>query len=107
MDGDGDAIPDECESLRFLRGNASADGQTNIADAVLVLNYLFWGGAELPCAKSADSDDNGQIELADVVHLLRHIFLVGPAPGEPFSSCGLDPTEDELTCKSFGRCLDP
>ena len=56
---------------------------------------------------AADTDDNGALEITDAVYLLSFLFLGGPAPEQPFPSCGPDPTIDDLTCESFAICDEP
>ena len=89
---------------RFRRGDANADGERNVTDAVFVLTHLFGGGEEPSCLKSADFNDSGQIDLTDPVYLLNFLFARGPQPAAPFPECGSDPTRDALTCVSFEGC---
>jgi hypothetical protein len=96
--------------MPFLRGNANADDNTDLSDAVFVLNYLFLGGAAPSCEDAADCDDNGALEITDGIYLLNYLFLGGLQPPAPFPECGLDPTiEDstELTCGEFLPCAEP
>ena len=88
----------------FLRGDSNADGKRNITDAVLTLQLLFGGEAAPSCTKSADSNDDSKLNLTDVVYLLNFFFSGGPSPGDPFEACGIDPTEDDLTCESYAAC---
>jgi hypothetical protein len=90
--------------LRYIRGDANADGAVNITDAVYLATFLLAGGAPIPCGKSADTDDGGSIELTDAVFLLNSLFLGGRGVAEPASSCGVDPSADVLTCTSFPPC---
>jgi hypothetical protein len=69
-----------------------------------VLAFLFLGAAEPPCAASADSNDDGRIELADALLLLSFLFLGGRAPATPFPACGTEPTPDSLRCDEFPAC---
>lgn len=89
---------------RFRRGDANADGNQDLSDAVSILGYLFLGGPSPSCTKSADSDDTGNIDLTDAIYLLGHLFLGGPEPGPPFEECGNDPTEDGLDCVAYAPC---
>ena len=50
---------DRPPSGHFLRGDATADGNLNLTDAVFTLNHLFLGGPAPDCADAADADDNG------------------------------------------------
>jgi len=104
-----DVVVGTCGTL-FKRGDANADGARDIADAVCVLGYLFGTPddpckAQVPlCFDAADANDDGGIDIADGISILSHLFgNSGPLP-EPFESCGLDPSEDELGCESFGPC---
>ncbi len=81
----------------FRRGDADSDGRAAITDAVVLLDWLFRGGAALGCEDAADADDDGALGLTDAVYLLRWLFQGGaelPAPGP--LDCGADPTEDGL-----------
>lgn len=91
----------------FTRGDADANGQTNLTDGVFILNGLFLGGDPPPCADAADTDDNGVINLTDGVYVLNHLFLGGPAPPAPNPDCGVEgePDADSLTCESFPPCV--
>jgi len=40
----------------------------------------------------------------DTLAVLGYLFSRGAPPPEPFPDCGLDPTEDDLTCDSFTYC---
>lgn len=81
----------------FVRGNANALGNIDIADAVFVLTFLFAGGAAPPCPDAADSNDNGAVEIADAVNILTFLFAGNvTTPKYPFPLPGLDPTADNL-----------
>ncbi|MBI4605371.1 MAG: hypothetical protein HY721_25690 [Planctomycetes bacterium] len=85
----------------FLRGDADGSGRRDVADAVLLLAYLFQEGPVPGCAKAADADDDGRLGDGDAIALLLHAFAGrGPLP-EPFASCGADPTVDRLECLGF------
>lgn len=88
----------------FRRGDANADGGTDIADAVRLLLSLFAGAGDLPCASAADADDSGTLDVTDALHVLRYLFLAGSPPPAPFEACGIDPTADGLVCASYGPC---
>ena len=71
---------------------------------MFVLNHLFLGGEAPACQSSADNDDSGVLDVSDAVYLLNHLFLGGPQPPDPYLKCGSDPTEDELSCRSYPLC---
>lgn len=103
-------IPD-LESPEFRRGDANADGKTDIADAVAVLNRLFGGAPDLPCADAADANDDGRVDLSDAIRILLRLFHKDqlkwqfPWPGD--WRCGHDPTEDDLPPCTYdlGTCF--
>ena len=104
------AIAVEPAGTRFTRGDTNADGKVDIADAITTLGYLF--GAEgdpskakvRDCFDAADANDDGKLDIADAIKVLGHLFASeGPLPG-PFAECGLDPSDDELTCETFPPC---
>ncbi len=81
----------------FLRGDSSMDGKRNLSDAVLLLRYLFSGGA-LRCLDAGDFDDNGKVQINDPVGLLSWLFGTGAPPAPPAELPGTDPTTDGLSC---------
>jgi len=92
-------------AVEFLRGDANADGQVDISDAVRTLIYLFVEPLALPCGDAADTDDNGTLELTDAVALLDVIFRGQPPLPAPAERCGVDPTDDDqLPCAIYDAC---
>jgi hypothetical protein len=80
----------------FIRGDSNGDGATNIADAVHILGFLYWGGRAPSCGDAADADDSGAIELTDAVVILRTLFLGDWSIAPPFPAPGGDPSPDSL-----------
>jgi hypothetical protein len=95
-----------CEDLpaRFRRGDANADGGADLSDAVAILLHLFAGGSDPSCVKSADVDDDGEVLITDSIFLLDYLFQGGNPPPSPLGDCGVDPTEDSLSCEGQGPC---
>jgi trypsin-like peptidase len=109
-------VRDECGSLEgpvwsftttsapaFRRGDPSPDGQINISDPIAVLFDLF-AAEPVGCREAADFDDNGTVDLSDVIGLLDSLFLGGVDPAAPFPGCGSDPSTDSLGCGSYEAC---
>lgn len=89
---------------QFVRGDANADGAHNLTDSVVTLDHLFFGGGGPSCADAADTNDDGTIDLSDPLHTLRFLFSAGEEPPPPLSTCGSDPTPDDLSCLVFPPC---
>ncbi|MGH9360472.1 MAG: hypothetical protein ACRD2T_01040, partial [Thermoanaerobaculia bacterium] len=87
-------------SGRFVRADASGDGNLQVSDAVGVLFTLF-GGVATDCEDALDADDDGRLGVADALRILHYLFRGGPAPPAPFPAPGADPTEvgDALGCR--------
>lgn len=90
----------------FVRGDANADGELDVSDAVTGLVWLFAGGVQLECEKAADVNDSGTIDITDAIHTLDWLFRGGPSPASPLS-CGPDETPDDLSCNVFMPCMQP
>jgi hypothetical protein len=96
----------------FVRGDADANGQLNITDAIFLLNALFAGGTAPTCRDAADADDSGGLNITDGIFLLNWLFSGGtrpPVPAPPGGTyargdCGPDPTPDETECTAFAPC---
>ena len=93
----------------FRRGDCSADGQYNIADAIYSLSALFpgpGGPPALSCEDACDCNDDGQLNVADPICILESLFVSqAPPPAAPHPACGTDPTEtDALDCSAFAPC---
>jgi D-alanyl-D-alanine carboxypeptidase len=88
----------------FVRGDANADGQLDIGDAVFVLSYLFSNGSAPPCLHAADANDDGAVDVADGVFVLQYLFAKGPAIPPPHPDCGADPSHSPLPCDRHLPC---
>ncbi len=103
-------LEDACEEKPkvgpFLRGDSNSDGISNISDASFLLNFLFIGGAEPPCAATGDSNGDGVANISDASYLLNFLFIGGPGPAAPHPECGTSETElDELLgCNDTSAC---
>ena len=65
----------------FTCGDATADNQVDISDAVFVIAYIFAGGpAPVPLGRAEVTCD-GAVDISDAVYLIAYIFSGGPAPG--------------------------
>jgi hypothetical protein len=112
----------------FFRGDCNFSGEEmgmaiNIADAAAGISFLFLPGTwkfEPPCLDACDCNDDGRIDLADVLCVLQFALQNGtfpPAPGPGLEVTGdanpaavratppgSDPTEDKLDCAGGIGC---
>ncbi|MBI4601424.1 MAG: lamin tail domain-containing protein [Planctomycetes bacterium] len=76
------------ETPPLLRGDCDADGTIDIADPIRLL-FASFAGASVPCLSACDANGDGSTGgVSDALHLLRYLFLQGPAPVAPFPDCG-------------------
>lgn len=91
---------------QFVRGNCNGlDSSVNIADGIYLLGFLFPGANPpnvLNCRDACDANDDGQLNIADVIRLLNSLFGSPTVPlplPNAISGCGDDPTDtDALDC---------
>ncbi len=96
-----------CEAPReiFKRGDADGSGELDISDPIAALSWLFTGGREPVCLDAADSNDDGVVDISDPIGVLGFLFLGASPPDPPGpSSCGPDPTGDELPACDYAGC---
>lgn len=86
------------------RADANLDGKGDISDAIVILGYLFLGLPATTCLETMDTDDSDVLDITDAIYFLSFLFLGGPAPPPPFPDCGIDLTEDALTCELYPHC---
>ncbi len=82
----------------FVRGDVSRDGGLDISDPIAIGAWLFLKSWDLNCHKAADIDDDGDNDLADMVHLILFLFNGGNPVPQPYPNAGFDPTPDDLPC---------
>lgn len=68
----------------YICGDANADGNINISDAVYLINYVFVGGAPPAPPESGDANCDASANVSDAVWIINYIFIGGNAP------CDLD-----------------
>jgi hypothetical protein len=82
-DGSIPALADTAQlTLRvtYKCGDGNNDGSITIADAVLIITYVFRGGPAPSPLEAGDATGDGLVNVADAVHLVNYIFRGGPAP---------------------------
>ncbi|MBI4600992.1 MAG: hypothetical protein HY721_03440, partial [Planctomycetes bacterium] len=88
------------QAPEFVRGDANMSGRVSPVDPTFILEYVFKGGPAPRCKDAADSNNDGEITVADALHLLNFLFLAGQPPPAPFPTPGTDPADppDALDC---------
>jgi hypothetical protein len=86
----------------------------DISDAAAVISFLFETGDFRfipPCMDACDANDDGRVDLADSVYILRYLFkLPNTKPPVPFDQPGTDDQpgaktpNDRLDCKAGEVC---
>ncbi len=71
------------------------------------LVVLFLGEGDPGCDDACDSNDDGEVDISDPITTLEVLFLgQGSIPLPGSRDCGVDPTQDELSCKRSPKsCL--
>lgn len=84
-------------ALEFLRGDVDFDGEAELTDAVIGLEYLFRGG-RTDCPAVFDANGDGELSVTDAVHVLSFLFQGGPPPAPPYPTCDRVPDADDAWC---------
>jgi len=99
------------EEPSFIRGDCNNSDQGSIAvdisDAAAVISFLFLTGTwqyHPVCLDACDANDDGRVDLADSVYILRYLFKFDRDPKPPFPGAGPDPTGDKLSCGAGTDC---
>ena len=82
----------------FIRGDVNRDGKLDISDPIATGDWLYKGARVVSCTKSADTDDDGDTDLTDIVYSLLFLFDRGGDIPQPYPTAGIDPTPDNLRC---------
>ncbi|MEM7167535.1 MAG: hypothetical protein AAF581_18910 [Planctomycetota bacterium] len=85
--------------IAFQRGDLNATGNTDVGDAIVVLDYLFNGGPAT-CLDAMDWNNSESVTLTDAFQMLCYLFCVPntPPPPDPFGTCGFELDLDALGC---------
>ena len=61
-------------------GDASGDGNVNIADITFLIKRIFSGVFAPECCAEGDADGSGRVNIIDITYLIKRIFAGGPPP---------------------------
>lgn len=68
----------------YICGDADANDDVDISDAVFLISYIFSGGAAPNPVGRGDVDCSSSVDISDVVYLISYIFSGG---AEPCAAC--------------------
>ena len=74
----------------FVRGDCNGNQAVEIADALLVLGYLFNGEEVTGCVEACDFQDDGFVTVTDAIQTISLLFSGGSPPAQPFPFPGPD-----------------
>jgi hypothetical protein len=86
------------QPTEFIRGDVDGDSKVDVRDPLTTLLALFRGGLLL-CPDAADVNDDGRIDVTDVLMGLGFMFSSASLPPPPFPTPGPDPSADGLECR--------
>lgn len=64
----------------FLCGDCNADSETNISDAVWIINYIFTGGDAPQPLEAGDVNCDSICNISDAVWIINYVFIDGKIP---------------------------
>lgn len=67
----------------YMPGDATGDGVINVADVVLLVNFLYRGGDPPNPIEAGDANCDGIVNVGDVVYLVNYLYRGGDPPGCP------------------------
>ncbi len=92
-------IPAEASAQEtFMRGDVNLNGVIDEGDANQLVDSIYFQGPLL-CEDAGDYNDDGTLNVADVISILNRLNSGGAPPPAPFPTAGVDPTADSLSCE--------
>lgn len=105
------------QNVNFARGDVNQDGFTSITDCVVIaMAAAGMGAGTLGCDDAADTENDEDLDVGDVVYLLRYLFANSQMPpAAPFdvedslAACGTgdEKVGDGLSCTRYDLCPQP
>jgi len=72
----------EALGVRYITGDANADGGIDLADVLSLITYLYKNGPPPSPPESGDVNCDGTVDLGDVLYLIAYLYKNGSAPCE-------------------------
>jgi hypothetical protein len=80
-DGRGGTVTSAVRSFKTTSlGDENGDGAVDVFDVIMLIDYVFSGGAPPNPASVADVNGDCVADVFDVIYLIDHVFSGGPAP---------------------------
>jgi len=70
----------EAAGIRYMTGDANADGVIDVGDIVYLINYLFKTEPAPSPLPAGDATCDGNVDVGDIVYLINYLFKGGPPP---------------------------
>jgi hypothetical protein len=67
-------------ALGYIPGDCNLDGEVNVGDVVMIIQYVFRSGQAPTPIETADANGDGTANVGDAVYLINYIFNGGSAP---------------------------
>lgn len=79
------------DGVPYLRGDANMDGNHSLADALMIMSWMFSTGilADPPCLAAYDCNADNTLNISDVLASLNVNFFITELPA-PFNTCGYE-----------------
>ncbi|NIT55587.1 MAG: hypothetical protein GWN00_04925 [Aliifodinibius sp.] len=83
-------------------GDANNDGEINVSDAVLLINFVFGeGSSPIPVVACGDANNDEFINVSDAIYIINFVFVQGNSPADcSFGS----PNWGGQDCCPFPKC---
>ncbi len=65
-----------------VSGDMNHDGSLDPLDITYFVNWIWKGGADIPCLEEADVNGDVEVDPLDLTHLVNYVWKSGPAPAD-------------------------
>ena len=79
-DGTEFELDGELAMIGHRSGDLNSDGQVDVADLTILVEFVFTAGSVPRVLETADTDGSCEIDISDVIYLIDFMFHGGAAP---------------------------
>ena len=65
------SVADITNQYTFILGDVNNDGEINIGDITMLINYLLYGGADDDVLERSDANQDGELNIGDVTTIIK------------------------------------